>query len=137
MKRKVFKTKKYYLIIIVLLATAGSIFFFPMNIGGRYTCFYHRVFDHSHPVSHVNAVNHHQDVEMGISKSGDHELGEKVTGLNNTSTHNHGSILLDNYLHQYALPWWASVGLLAFGIYLFLKLKKNVKGKESSLTVNQ
>ena len=35
-----FKTKKFYLVIIILIATSGSIFFFPMNIGGKYTCYY-------------------------------------------------------------------------------------------------
>lgn len=131
-----FKNKKIYLGIIILIATAGSLFFFPMNIGGRYTCFYHRLFDHSHPVTQVSGMDHQQDMEERMSTAGNQNLSDNANREVSTQTTHHGSILLDNYLHQYAFPWWASIGLLALGIYLFLKIKRNLKEKESSLTAN-
>ena len=118
-----------------LIATSGSIFFFPMNIGEKYTCFYHRIFDHSHPVSDANASGHFQDGKKNLSKSGDHNLNDMASRHNNTETTHHGSLLLDNYLHQYAFPWWASVGLLALCIYLLLKTKRKVRTDKSSLTM--
>ena len=135
MKTRLFKAKKFYLVIIVLITAAGTVFFFPMNIGGKYTCYYHRIFDHSHPVSDANALDHHQDGKMNLSKSGDHNLSNEASKQDNNETLHYGSDLLDNYLHQYAFPWWASVGLLALCIYLLLKLKRNVRGNEPGLTV--
>jgi hypothetical protein len=135
MKSKMFKSKKFYLGIIILIATSGSIFFFPMNLGEKYTCFYHRIFNHSHPVSDVNALNQHQDGKNNLSKSGDNNLSNGTSKQNNSETSQHGSVLLDNYLHQYAFPWWASVSLLALCIYLLLKIKRKVRTDESSLTM--
>jgi hypothetical protein len=137
MKRRLIRTKKFYLGIIVLIATAGSIFFFPMNIGGKYTCFYHRLFNHEQPVLQVNELDHQQHGGTRILQSGDRKMSDKVSTQNKTETTHHGSVLLDNYLHQYAFPWWVSIGLLAFGIYLFLKIKRKLKRNESSLTVSQ
>lgn len=45
---------------IVLIAAAGTVFLFLVNIGGKYTCFYHRIFHHSHPVSDGMVLDHHQ-----------------------------------------------------------------------------
>ena len=129
-----FKRKELYLIIVLLITTAGTVFFFPMNIGGKYTCYYHRIIDHSHPVTNVNTLDYHQEGIEDISKSGNHNLSDVASIQDNTKSSHHGSLLLDNYLHHYAFPWWASVGIFALCIGLLLKLKKNVRGNKSSLT---
>jgi hypothetical protein len=135
MKTSVLKGKKLYLIMILLITAAGTVFFFPMNIGGKYTCFYHRIFYPSQPVSDVNALDHHQEGIEDISKFGDHNVSDLASKQDNTETLHHGSLLLDNYLHQYAFPWWASVGIFTLCMSLLLKQKKSVRGNESSLTV--
>ncbi len=135
MKNSVFKRKKFYLIMILLITTAGTVFFFPMNIGGKYTCYYHRIINHSQPVLNVNTLDHHQEGIEDISKSGNHNLSDVVSNQDNTKSSHHGSLLLDNYLHQYAFFWWASVGIFALCISLLLRLKKNVRGNKYSLTV--
>jgi hypothetical protein len=110
MKKGQLKIKKFYLGIIILLATSGSILFFPINIGGRYTCFYHRIFD---------------PYQLSSDHDVSHTIQDNIPGqeTHTESSHQH-SDLLDNYLHRYAFIWWGSVGLLALGIYLFLKVKK-------------
>jgi hypothetical protein len=130
-----FKRKTLYLIMILLITAAGTIFFFPMNIGGKYTCFYHRIFNHSQPVSNINVVNHHPEGKQDLSKFGDPNVSDVASKHDNTESSHLESVLLDNYLHQYAFPWWASVGIMALCISFLLKLKKNVRENESSLTV--
>ena len=135
-------TRRYILIMGILITSFGVVFFFPLTIDGRYTCFFHRIFDHSHPVS--NVVNgesghiHSEDIDQtdnGKSTLTDRN-NNRGTGKKISDT-KHGSVLLDNYLHQYAFPWWASLGLLALCIYLLLKLKRNIAENESNLTVKQ
>lgn len=123
--------RKFYLAVIILITALGSVLFFPMNIGGRYTCFYHRIFNASHPVfgASVSAHTHHR-VENSPGSDDNHNNGQE-----NMSPSDHDSSLLDAYLNFYAFIWWGSVGLLALFIYLFFKLKRNVKVKESSLTI--
>ena len=135
MKNRVFKRKGIYLIVVLLITAAGTVFFFPMNIGGKYTCLYHRIFDHSQPVSNVNITDQHQEGKQDLSKSGYHYPSDVTSKQDNTESLHHDSVLLDNYLHRYAFPWWGSVGILALCISFLLKLKKNDRGHESSLTV--
>lgn len=106
---------------IFLIAAAGSIFFFPMNIGGRYTCFYHRLFDPPQAESGLNASINNQ--------------GKILSGHTNQMNGHDHSVLLDNYLHQYAFIWWGSVGILALCIYIFFKIKKDIKVNDPNLTV--
>lgn len=136
MQFKLFKNKKLSLGIIILIAISGSIFFFPMNIGGKYTCFYHRIFNHTHPVSDINAMDHHQKGNANLSKSENYDLHDQVSANGKNNTFHHGSLLLDNYLHQYAFLWWTSIGLLALCIYLVLKIKQNITVNEYILTLN-
>lgn len=137
MRRVILGSKIKYLIIGIVITTFGTVLFFPLTIEGRYTCFFHRIFNHSHPVSETNVLDHHQKESAELTNSGNHDLHNSVSENDKNNTSHHGSVLLDNYLHQYAFPWWASVGLLALGVYLFLKQKKNLNEKESSLTSNQ
>ena len=137
MKGRLFRSKKFYLSIIVLLATSGTIFFFPMNIDGQYTCYYHRIFNHSHPVSEVNMLDHRQTGYKNFSKSDDYKMSNRTSEQSDTEVLHNGSALLDKYLHQYALAWWASVGILALCIYWHRKLKQKVTANKSSITVKQ
>ena len=137
MINRVFNTKIIYLSMLLLIASAGTIFFFPMNIDGKYTCFYHRLFDHTHPVSEASGPKQHDEGRQDLSISAGHSLRSKVMEIDEINPSHHNSDLLDTYLHQYALPWWASVGLLAFTIYLIPKLKKSLRQKNLSLMINQ
>jgi hypothetical protein len=137
MKLKQINNKKLTLGIIILITISGSIFFFPINIGGKYTCFYHRIFDHTNPVSDINEMDHHHKVNTNLSKSENYDLHNQVSGNSINNTPHHGSLLLDNYLHQYAFLWWTSIGLLALCIYLVLKIKQNINVNESNLTLKR
>ena len=121
MQKSIFTSKKFILGLIIFITASGSIFFFPMNIGDRYTCFYHRLFDPPQSDVTIDASIDNQD---NISKHATHS---------NLSQHH--SALLDKYLDQYAFIWWSSVALLALCMYLFFKLKKNVVVNDSSLTL--
>jgi hypothetical protein len=131
-------SKKNYLIIGILITSLGTVLFFPLDIDGRYTCFYHRIFDQTHPVSNkVESVNGHiHSEDFNRTESWNSTLDDiknnndkrsKVIGTQ------HGSVLLDNYLHQYALAWWASVGFLALSIFMWLKLKKKYRKRKSGI----
>lgn len=102
---KLRNTKILLLGMVIIIAFSGSIFFFPMNIDGKYTCLYHRLIDHSHPLTDVMISDHKMN--------------------------HHHSTLLSNYLHLYALPWWISIGLVSLCIYLVLRFRNSVAKKES------
>ena len=99
--------KKMYIIVLFLIAFSGSIFFFPVNLASRYTCFYHRLFDHNDQVNkNTNTASSQDEVEEHSDSN--------------------GSILLEKYLHHYAFPWWFSVALTALSIFLWKRLKKDL-----------
>ncbi len=125
MKFMIHEFKKTYLLVIVLMATAGTVFFFPVNIGGKYTCFYHRIFHHSQPIPDGMILDHHQKQIKNVKESNIHNPTNAVNSPVDNESSPHGSGLMDNYLHQYAFPWWTSVGLLSLCIYLLLKVKKS------------
>ena len=105
---------------IIFIAAAGVIFFFPMNIAGRYTCFYHRLFDSPQSAGTAAVVHSHMD-HSGVSDRADESHGQ--------------SVLLENYLHHYAFLWWASVGMLALFGYLFLKARRDAHDDNQSIGV--
>jgi len=121
--------------VIVLITAAGTVFFFPINIGGKYTCFYHRIFNHSQPVSDGKVLDHHQEQINNVTESNVHNLTNAANTPADNESSRHGSVLLDNYLHQYAFPWWTSVGLLSLCIYLLLKAKNQIIEEQSGLLV--
>ncbi len=137
MSRRKFSTKKVYLSMILLITSAGAVFFFPMNIGGQYTCFFHRIFDHGHPVSEFPVTSDHGETHVNSSSTTHQDMNNHAGGMDISETGHHSSELLDNYLQKYAFPWWASIGLLALCIYLLLKIKGNITENESKLTVKQ
>jgi hypothetical protein len=123
--------RKFYLAALIVTAVLGSVLFFPMNIGGRYTCFYHRIFEASHPVFGANVPAHaHSRVQNYSEPNKNHNNGKEEM---NTSLHD--SPLLDAYLNSYAFIWWGSVGVLAFCLYIFFKLRRKLKLDNSSLTL--
>ena len=135
MSRRKFKTKKVYLSMILLITLAGTVFFFPMNLGGQYTCFFHRIFDHAHPVSEVPMAAGHPETHLNSPSITDQDMNTKAGGMDISETGHHGSELLDNYLHQYAFPWWVSIGLLALSIYMWIKQERNMKEMDSRTSV--
>lgn len=109
---------------ISLIAAFGTIFFFPMNIGGKYTCFYHRVFNQEHPAvekfvpAAPQTVSQKETAAKNSSAAGQDQ--------EHISSHEHGSVLLEKYLTKYAFFWWGSFGTLALGVYLLYRLKRNI-----------
>ena len=119
MKNNRARSKKFYLGLIILIAASGTIFFFPLNIGGRYTCFYHRIFDSPQSIASAD----------GSYMQDDYRSGQDI----HIESPQQYADLLHNYLKKYAFIWWGSVGILAFCIYVFLKLKKTTNMNNSSL----
>ena len=131
---KLFAIKKGYFALLILIALLGSIFFFPLNLGGKYTCFYHRIFAHSQPVSEKKILENHKYGNIILFNSDDQSLSESENNQDHPETSHHDSALLDTYIHQYALLWWSSIGLFILGVYLLSKLTGSVKGNDSGLT---
>ena len=112
--------KRFYLGVIIVIAILGSTLFFPVNIDGRYTCFYHRLFDSPQAASTVPGADKYKP-----NFSDQHE---------NMPFSYHQSLLLQHYLHRYAFLWWGSVSVLALYIFIHRKKKKNL-GRNDSGTV--
>jgi len=112
--------KNIYLGIIIVIAGLGSVLFFPVNIGGRYTCFYHRLFDLPQAPSMVPVADRHK--QYFADQEG------------NSPFSYHQSVLLHNYLHRYAFIWWGSVSILAFCIFIRRKKKRNI-GRDDSASL--
>jgi hypothetical protein len=106
-----------------------------MNIGGNYSCFYHKVIDHAHPFETTPEIAHEITTAEIMSPSDDIKLKKRTHLPKSSKNAHHSSVLLDNYIHQYALQWWLSIGLLAISSYLLLKLKRNSIRNESNFTV--
>ena len=97
---------------ILLSGILGAIFFFPVQMNGRYTCAYHRLFEAENPVA-------------GISKDSNRSIDAEYQ----TGEHEHSeSPFLHRYLHNYAMLWWLSIVLIAFSIY-GLRKNKELKNK--------
>jgi hypothetical protein len=165
MGKRILKSKINYLVISIMITASGTVFFFPLNIDGKYTCFYHRIFDHSHPVSneanlehrHIHSEDLNQTENKNSTpndkKNNDDSRNKVIGTLNQTENKNstpndkknnddsrnkvigthYRSVLLENYLHQYAFVWWLSVGLLALSIFMWLKLKKQDRKYKSGI----
>ena len=114
---KEYTSIKVILVCLLFLALAGGIFFMPMQLNGRYTCFYHRLIDKNQPVSTNHAGN---GVMQLKNKRGP---GEALPDM-----HSHGDDMVEMYISRYAFFWWGSIGLL---IYCILRLRsKHDHGKE-------
>ena len=115
---------KIILFLLVVITAVGSVFFFPLIIAEKYTCYYHQIFDHSHPVVEGSINEPLPGKNKNNTASDNHYSRHKTHAQGNKASLHHGSLMLENYLHQYAFAWWACVGLLALCIYLLLNLKK-------------
>jgi hypothetical protein len=138
MGKRILKSKINYLVISIMITASGTVFFFPLNIDGKYTCFYHRIFDHSHPVSNEANLEHRhihsEDLNQTENKnSTPNDKKNNDDSRNKVIGTHYRSVLLENYLHQYAFVWWLSVGLLALSIFMWLKLKKQDRKYKSGI----
>ena len=113
---------KIILFLLVVITTGGSVFFFPLIIAEKYTCYYHQIFDHSRPVveGHINESLPGQNNNKTTLEN--HYPRYKTHAQGNKASLHHGSLMLASYLQKYAFAWWASIGLLALCIYLLLNL---------------
>ena len=48
---------KNFLVLVMIISAMGALCFFPLDINGKYTCVFHRIVDHSHPVPDAKAVD--------------------------------------------------------------------------------
>ena len=113
--------KKYLIMLMLVLGLAGSVFFFPLQMDDQSSCCYERMF----------GGNENCTCRKEANDQSQHELAMNATGENAAGMHQHGSELLDSYLHHYAFPWWISVGLLAAGCFLWIREKdKRQKTKD-------
>jgi hypothetical protein len=138
MGKRILKSKINYLVISIMITASGTVFFFPLNIDGKYTCFYHRIFDHSHPVSNEANLEHRhihsEDLNQTENKnSTPNDKKNNDDSRNKVIGTHYRSVLLENYLHQYAFVWWLSLGLLALSIFMWLKLKKQDRKYKSGI----
>lgn len=118
---------KIILFALVVITAVGSVFFFPLIIAEKYTCYYHQIFDHSHPVVEGRINEPLPGKNNNITASDNHYSRHTTHAQGNKASLHRGSLMLESYLHQYAFAWWTSVGLLALCIYLLLKLKKQTR----------
>jgi hypothetical protein len=130
---------RYILVMAFLITSLGTVFFFPLNINEKYTCFFHRIFNHTQPVSYdINRKNEHVHTkDIGQTEKINSRAGDK--GFYSETDKeviiaSHGSVLLDNYLDQYAFAWWASIGFFALTVFRWLKLSKKIKKNKSGRT---
>jgi hypothetical protein len=120
--------KRIILYALVVITAAGSVFFFPLIIAEKYTCYYHQIFDHTHPVVEGNINEPLAGKNKNKTGSDNHYSRHKTHAQGNNISQHHSSLMLQNYLRQYAFAWWASVGVLALCIYLLVNLKKQARG---------
>ena len=95
--------KKISLVLYLIVTGAGIILFFPLNIEGQYTCFFHRLFDQSNPVCCSTDDPHFQHRENEKRGAEDQGIDNSVANVILNPGPHKGSALLTNYLHQYAL----------------------------------
>ena len=107
MKIKEFYKIKVVIICLFVLSLTGGIFFLPLPLNGKYTCFYHRVFDENQPV-----LNKNPDPGIMQLKTTQNQPGSAAHG-----SHQRGDLFVDRYISHYAIFWWGSIGLFVYCIY--------------------
>ncbi len=98
------KNQKPLMNFLIIIGLGGTFLFFPIMLSGRYTCFYHRIFNYDSPVAEVAA-------HPGPSS-------EMQNGSMRTP-----KTLLHSYIHSYALVWWASLLIVGLSV-LAIRAKK-------------
>jgi hypothetical protein len=100
------KTKNI-IFLLFLLGLAGGIFFMPMQINGRYTCFYHRMFDAGKPVTSRSTAS---------GKMESNQKGRRP-GEAFPERHTHDDDMVEMYINRYAFFWWSSMALLIYCLF--------------------
>jgi len=131
---------KNILVVGILITCLGTIIFFPLNINGKYTCIFHRIFDHSHPVlidlSPENGHIHILDIDPTVGENNTlRDQGDNNSTEQEMIMASHGSVLLDKYLDEYAFRWWASIGFLALSIMMWINLRKKSRNNNSNMAI--
>jgi hypothetical protein len=131
---------KSILVITILITGLGTVFFFPLDIKGKYTCFFHRIIDHSHPVSknahqenghiHPANINPNANNKLSLGNAENHSRTEK-----DVIPVSHGSALLDRYMDDYAFRWWVSIGFFALSIIMWMNMRKKSRNYNSSIVI--
>lgn len=116
-----FYKNRVLLVFLSIIALAGSVFFLPLHLNGKYTCFYHQVVDHNHPV-----LDRIGDV-ASIGGGAVHE--NSIQGGSSMEADAHGQDLLHTYLSHYAFFWWGSLALVVFCLYRLRLLTINKKNE--------
>ena len=130
MDNNTFKNRRWILMVGLLAALNGTVCFFPLNIEHRYSCLYHRLFDHSEPVdqhNHLSGIGEFREPDKGmVSKLGiDEDPGSRKSMTIGRSD------LLNTYLKYYALTWWISVALFVYCIYTWMRMSQRNLNEEN------
>jgi hypothetical protein len=85
-------------VVIAILGLTGAVVFFPINIGDRYTCLYHRYVAADMPAAGVDgAMPGHHTAVSGSDAEARHHLHAQ-------------------YMGTFRFVWWGSLALLLIGI---------------------
>ena len=117
------RAKQSIIIMTIVLGLAGTVFFFPVPMGDQSSCCYESMFGGNENCQCKQAMKEHAAHE-GMMSGG-------------SEMHQHGSVLLDSYLHHYAFPWWISVGLLVTGGGMWVRDKKVKSEKVKEKRLNE
>ena len=115
--------KKYLVLLMLITGLAGTFFFFPVPIGDQSSCCYESMFGGNENCQCKRAMKEHAAHQAMMSEG--------------SEMHQHGSVLLDSYLHHYAFPWWISVGLLVTGGIMWMREKKVKSEKAKGNKLNE
>ncbi len=99
------KKERIILFLAGIAGISGTVLFFPVQLDGSYTCFYHRIIEKQHPVG----THKYSDLDRNKIHS------KRV--FDRQQEHVHGNAFLERYMIRYAGLWWGSIGLLILSYY--------------------
>jgi hypothetical protein len=108
------KKKRIVLFLAGLAGMSGTVLFFPVQLDGSYTCFYHRIIEKQHPVG----THKYNDTDRNKMHS------KQV--FDEQEQHVHDNAFLKRYITRYAGLWWGSIGLLILSYYGWKRSRKQV-----------
>ena len=112
--------KKYLIMLLMIFGLAGSVFFFPLQMDDQTSCCYESMFGGDENCTCRKATMDHSQ----------HAQAVQGTSADEAGMHQHGSVLLDSYLHHYAFPWWISLGVLVTGCFWWIREKDKRQKKK-------
>lgn len=94
----------------MILGLIGTVLFFPVNLGNRYTCLFHRLTSGAHPSAHELTTHRSEESPAGGESSAPGSSAPVAD-----EHHAHG--ILQHYVFTYGLLWWFSLLLTAAALF--------------------